>query len=330
MIKKLTLLFLITCISLPASAQLLQFERDDKLIQKELNLLATALRSDQKSRLPEKLIVTKGVVKDLPKRPGCESVVDELYITKDLSINDQLLQIMGTSKYNEQYKGCSHKIAFFLALERALNNFELKDKRNIRKRTFTKSQLALLDSIIESIILSTHEKLQKDDIKLSIFAIDSDEYFMISNFKFSRVLGKHHYRIGVNPKIFALDIPSDALRAVLAHELQHTEDYISKSFITGIIPIGIKLLFKKYRYRYERQTDLKTVLKGYGTGLISYKRWQYHLLSDEDLKVKRENYLSPGEIDLILSRLKKQENRIRQALSGRMPKNLEEWFVYLN
>lgn len=311
-------------------AGILKFENENMVIQKELAKLEYALRSDEKARLPQNLILKTGLKQPLPIRAGCEESVESRYINKNLEINEQLLNIMGTTEYSKQYLGCSHKIAFYLALEKVLHKYKTSNKRDIEKRKLTKSQRRNIKDIIETIIQRTHHPLLKEKITIDIYDIDSDEFFMVSNFKLKRVLAKDQYRIGVNPKIFALDIPKDGLIAVLAHELQHTMDYSDKSFVTGIIPIGIKLLIKKHRYRYERQTDLKTLLNGYGNGLISYKRWQYRLLSSDDLKVKRENYLTPGEIELIHKKMKTKEARIRKALSGRMPKNLEEWRKYLN
>ena len=326
---KLFLIFFIFT-SQSAFAEILKFEKSHPLVQKELSKLEYALRSDDKARLPQQLIVKVGLKQSLPDRAGCEETVESRYINKNLEMNESLLLLMGTSEYSKQYKGCSHKIALFLALEKVLHQYKTSSKTDIEKRKLTQSQHRLVKNIIESIIQRTHNLLLREKVKIDIFDIDSDEFFMISNFKLERILGKDHYRIGINPKIFALDIPKEALVAVLAHELQHTMDYAKKSFIAGIIPIGIKVLIKKYRYRYERQTDLKTVLNGYGDGLISYKRWQYRLLSKEDLKVKRENYLTPGEIELIQRNLKNKKARIKRALSGRMPKNLEEWKKYLN
>lgn len=329
--QKLKLLFIFFIfITGQVFAGILKFENDNSIIQNELTKLEYALKSDDKARLPEKLVIKKGRKQSLPKRAGCEESVESRYINKNLEVNEQLLSIIGSDQYSKQFKGCSHKIAFFLALEKVLHHYKTSKKRDIEKRKLTNYQRRSIQEVVETIIQRTHHILLKEKIRIDIYDIDSDEFFMVSNFKLKRVLGKHHYRIGVNPKIFNLDIPHEALVAVLAHELQHTMDYAGKNFVTGIIPIGIKLLSKKHRYRYERQTDLKTVLNGYGNGLISYKRWQYRLLSSDDLKVKRENYLTPGEIELIHKNMNTKEARIRKTLSGRMPKNLEEWRKYLN
>ncbi len=323
------LLIFIAYYSINLSAGILQFETVNPTIQSSLDTLEYALRSDDKSELPEKLLIKTSKKLELPVRAGCEESVESRYINKDLEINESVLNIMGTESYSTQYKGCSHKIALFLALEKVLVPFKTNQKRDITKRELTAKQTRLIKSIIENIIQKTHPSLLKEKIKIDLFSIDSDEFFMISNFKLGRVVGKHRYRIGINPKIFALDIPRNALYAVIAHELEHTVDYARKSFLTGVVPIGIKVLLKKYRYRYERQTDLKTVLKGYGDGLIAYKRWQYRLLSSKDLVIKQKNYLTPGEIELIQRNLKTKKARIKEALSGRMPKDLDEWKEFL-
>ncbi len=315
--------------SFNTNANILQFEEPNEVIQTALDEIEYALRSDDKAELPERVIVSSLKKQKLPERAGCEESVESRYINSKLEINESILNMMGTQAYRKQYKGCSHKIALFLAIEKQLKRYKTNTKRNISKRVLTKKQQSLVRNIIEDIIQKTHTPLLKERVSIDIFSIDSDEFFMISNFKLGRVLGKHKYKVGINPKIFALDIPRNALYGVLAHELEHTIDYAKRSFITGIIPIGIKVLFKKHRYRYERQTDLKTVLKGYGDGLIAYKRWQYRLLSKSDLEVKQKNYLTPGEIELIQRNLKTKRARIKKALSGSMPKNLDEWKVFL-
>tara|TARA_R110000868_G_scaffold127493_6_gene335211 strand:- start:10282 stop:11268 length:987 start_codon:yes stop_codon:yes gene_type:complete len=322
--------FIILAFSLTAQAGLFELKHSSKKIQQELNIISSALRPDQVAKLPIQIPVAIGEGLRLPQRPICEKELYQRYVSKSLVINKHLINLMSTPEYKKQYKGCSHKTVFFLALEHQLSFHQLKTKRDITKRKLTLEQEKLVSSVVKQIIKRTHHQLQSDKIKIEFFSIDSDDYFMISNFKVSRVIGKHHYRVGVNPKIFALDIPSLALEAVLAHELEHTSDYVQKKFVTGIIPIGIRLLFKKHRYLYERRTDLKTLLKGYGPGMVRYKRWQYHLLGPDELKIKRENYLSPAEVDLITKHLGDKRELIERTLKAPMPRDLEQWKKYLN
>lgn len=298
--------------------------------QSELKKIASAITKKQKQRLPKELKLSFSRLGNLPVQATCDQKLSELYVNSQLEMNDQILALIESKQFNTQVEGCSHKIALFLALEHVLPKFYTKKKRKIEKRSFSVSDMERILGAIDTVVKNTHEPIAQKKVNVTTYPIDSDEFFMVSNFKISRVIGKHNYRVGVNPKIFDLDISQEALVAVMAHELEHTLDYIKGSFIGRIVPIGISLLTKKYRYRYERQTDLKTVLKGYGEGLIAYRNWQYLFLDKKALKVKKENYLTPAEIALIMSHLPQQEKRILKVLRGRAPKNLGEWRDYFN
>lgn len=312
-------------------AQALEFKIDYSVeVQSELKKIASAITKTQKQRLPKKLKLSFSRLGNLPVQATCDQKLSERYVNRQLEMNDQILALIESKQFNTQNKGCSHNIALFLAFEHVLPNFYTKKKRKIEKRSFSVSDMARILGAIDTVIKNTHEQIAQKKVNVTTYPIDSDEYFMVSNFKISRVIGKHNYRVGVNPKIFDLDISQEALIAVMAHELEHTLDYIKGSFIGRIVPIGVSLLTKKYRYRYERQTDLKTVLKGYGEGLMTYRNWQYLFLDEKALKIKKENYLTPDEIALIMSHLPQQEEHIRKALHGRAPKNLDEWREYLN
>src|SRR5690606_20046080 len=134
------------------------------------------------------------------------------------------------------------------------------------------------------------------------------------NFKVSRLWGKKHYRIGVNPIVFDYKIPASALKAIMVHELQHTYDYHRR----GIIPVAIQLLMRehRYRYRYERRTDVQTLLRGHGLGLAQFRRWQYQFLNDRALEVKKKNYLTDQEIEFLVANLETKKERIKRSLSG--------------
>tara|TARA_R110000868_G_scaffold248282_22_gene504745 strand:+ start:15770 stop:16762 length:993 start_codon:yes stop_codon:yes gene_type:complete len=322
--------FLILAFSITAQAGLLELKHSPKVVQQELNIISSALRPAQVAKLPTQIPVSIVDSLELPDLPTCGKALYKHYVSKSLGINKRLISLMSTPEYKKQYGGCSHKIAFFLAMEQQLQFYHLKTERDIPKRVLTLEQEGIVSNIVKRIIKRTHHQLRADKINIEFFPISSDDYFMISNFKASRLIGKDHYRVGINPKIFALDIPMLALEAVLAHELEHTTDYVEKKFVTGIIPIGIRLLFKKHRYLYERRTDLKTLLKGYGLGMIRYKRWQYNLLSPNELRIKRENYLSPEEIDIITKHIGDKRELIELTLKAPMPKNLVEWQKYLN
>jgi hypothetical protein len=182
-------------------------------------------------------------------------------------------------------------------------------------------------SIYEYMRKSTHTKLGSKKLTMDFYRIDNPDYFMESNFHvFPRlVLGKKKYRIGVNPLIFEQDIPRDALLGVMAHELVHTEDYENKK----VLSVGLKLLRKKSKRRYERSTDLRVIFKGFGHHLIQYKLWQYSLLTPEALELKKKEYLSPEEVNFVRDTLEKlsAEDRvkIKKIWVKKTPLSLEEF-----
>jgi hypothetical protein len=191
-----------------------------------------------------------------------------------------------------------------------------------RKSVFTLEQEQRVQNIIWEIIGDTHTSLEK--VRITLFPIDSDAYFLISNFGASRaLLGRPHYRIGLNPYVFKKNISDLALKGVMAHELMHTEDYESGSTIGTIIPIGFKILKRKSRIQYERKTDIKTIQRGYAEGLKAYRLWQSELLSPESLEIKEEEYLTPFEIDLVSEIVETQPELIESWLKNTAPINAE-------
>lgn len=193
-------------------------------------------------------------------------------------------------------------------------------------------QLQELRNISEKIITSTHKSLdnkvnnRKRKYRLKFYSINKAQYFLESNFTIYRFLfGTPSYRIGVNPLLFEKSIPRDALEAIMAHELVHSEDYYNGSTIRTIIPIGFKVSNKRKRVQYERKTDLKTIMYGYGKGLISYKNFQYPLLDKEQLKRKKQEYLTPEEIELIESIKDEYPKLIQTWLNKKIPVDLKSF-----
>lgn len=169
-------------------------------------------------------------------------------------------------------------------------------------------------NLITEIVETTHPKLNKENLKFSLYIIENPQYFFVSNFGAGRaLLGKKNYRIGVNPLIFEKNIPDDALKGVVAHELVHTEDYESGSTVGTLIPIGLKVSFSKSRIQYERKTDLKVIQKGLAKELLAYKNWQYPQLSEDYLEVKRKEYLTPEEIPYV------------KEINERYPELFDQW-----
>ncbi|MGB0452970.1 MAG: hypothetical protein ACPGJV_04575 [Bacteriovoracaceae bacterium] len=159
----------------------------------------------------------------------------------------------------------------------------------------------LVDPIVGKLIETEFSALKKKKIKIKYYLIESETVYLASNFGGSRVfLGTPVYHIGLNKKLLDETLSYNGLRAILVHELSHTLDYASGSTLGKILPIGVQVLTHKGRIQYERKTDLKTVLRGYGQGLIEFKLWQYPQLEQKQLRIKKAEYLTPKEVKWII------------------------------
>ena len=112
-----------------------------------------------------------------------------------------------------------------------------------------------------------------------------------------------YYSIFVSPE---LRNKHQIITAGLVHELIHFEDFKKwkLNFFQGIL-LEIKYLFsKKYRTEIERRTDIKTIKKGYGKGLLLYRKFLEKSLSEKLFKKRKAYYLSKEEIAEYLKRQK--------------------------
>lgn len=97
----------------------------------------------------------------------------------------------------------------------------------------------------------------------------------------------------------ALDTaPPAATEAILAHELEHICWYRSRSRwrLLGLV----RLLSTSYQQKWETDTDLRTIRRGYGKGLRNYRLWLYHHVGPAAAIRKKRIYLTPDDIDAAL------------------------------
>ncbi len=152
-------------------------------------------------------------------------------------------------------------------------------------------------------------KLQKIHYK----TFESDSNFFKARFSFGRFLTFRPMRhlVYINPKVFALSVPENGIGAILAHELAHVLYYTKKNRfeLLGLASLASKGFTRKF----ERKADLEAIARGYGEGLIAYRKWLFKSIPKADLAGKRRNYFSPEEIELMLKILSSQ------------PKKIEDW-----
>ena len=118
----------------------------------------------------------------------------------------------------------------------------------------------------------------------------------------SMLFGKRCYRIFINNNsdfggVLLEDVPYNAQLGVIGHEFSHILDYETKSNL-GIIYLGIKYLFKKYKRTYERSIDKLTIQKGLGPQLYDWAIFSMYesKASDKYKKFKRDIYMSHHDI----------------------------------
>lgn len=153
-------------------------------------------------------------------------------------------------------------------------------------------------------------ELEHSRISVGYFQ-EADSFFQSNLEPCGELTGKRVYHIEVNPDWFEQPGSDQALEAVLAHELSHSLDFDREGPASVIWRLITDLP------SYERRTDLQAIFRGYGPGLIAYRRWLYARLDAEQLARKRLNYYQPEEISLIMSRLSQLDFQSRQALQAR-------------
>ncbi len=165
--------------------------------------------------------------------------------------------------------------------------------------------------IITEVIEKSYPELKTQKIEVKTFKSDSD-YFR-SRFSFAKYLTfqKMRYIIFVNPKVFAGQAPQNGIRSIIAHELAHVLSYVERNRfeLLGLASLSAKSLTQKF----ERKADLEAIARGYGKGLIEYRKWLYQNIPAKSLAEKERNYFTPQEIDLMLEIL--QQN----------PQTIEKW-----
>jgi len=158
---------------------------------------------------------------------------------------------------------------------------------------------------LAAVVDRSFPELQGVDIAVEEIRSKSD--FFTSGYDPETILKKgpsRSYRVYVNPRLFESPPSEAAIQAALAHELTHILDY------TRLSPVALEKFTLKYatgdNSKYERATDRGALERGYGCGLIEYRRWLYAHVSPATVAGKRRTYLTPEEIEEWMG---KQENR---------------------
>ncbi len=155
----------------------------------------------------------------------------------------------------------------------------------------TGQDLAWAESLVQDVRKASYPELEKKNVVVRPLHSDSDYFqarFSVPRFFFARM----RYIVYANPNVTAA--PPDGTRAIVAHELAHVLYYSQRKRIRllGLV----RLLSPASNARFERQTDIRAIDRGYGEGLKSFRAWVYQHVPPEKLAAKKRNYLTPEEI----------------------------------
>ncbi len=187
----------------------------------------------------------------------------------------------------------------------------------------TLRSLAQVDQIVSELVEDHFPELQGEEIKVGAFR--SEDSFFESQPSIASILNIFtpiSYRVNVNPAVFEKDLPLSAARAILAHELCHTLEYVTRG-LWGMLDALTTVFHRGHRIHNERETDMETLARGFHQGLADYREWIYPQLSPEDEKEKRKVYFSPEEI-AELERVRTEQPELFQHFRHNPPRSLEE------
>jgi hypothetical protein len=172
-----------------------------------------------------------------------------------------------------------------------------------------------------SVKSASYPELAGTNIEIQLFRSEKD--FFRTRFSIARFLDgqKMCFRIEVNPKAFNLHAPEEALHAIMAHELGHVFAFTQGKRIRllGLV----RLASKGFSARFERQTDLQAISRGYAKGLSEYRIWLYRNVPAKYLRAKKRDYFSPEEIAAILSITERRPEALKHWMKH-VPRNLKE------
>ncbi len=154
--------------------------------------------------------------------------------------------------------------------------------------------MAGMPHLVHQIQATSFGDLATVDVRVRGFHAASDYLrtrFSVPRFVF---LLPMRYFVEVNPEAFARQAPADGLCAIVAHELVHVRQ-MSRGNRIRILGF-VRMLSRSYTTKLERATDREAIRRGYGRGLIAYRRWLYANIPAASVAAKRRDYLMPEEI----------------------------------
>lgn len=166
---------------------------------------------------------------------------------------------------------------------------------------YSNTAYSLVSGKLLAVSARSFPEIKTEKLKIKLFHSESN--FFKARFSICRYLTfqRMRHNVYVNPVVLERKLPEVALEAVLAHELSHVAYYTRKNRfeLLGLV----RLLNGKATVEFERKADLDAIGRGFGEGLIAYRRWLYQQISPKEEAAKRKIYFSPAEIELIMRAL---------------------------
>ncbi|MGV3525022.1 MAG: hypothetical protein ACO1RX_12400 [Candidatus Sericytochromatia bacterium] len=184
--------------------------------------------------------------------------------------------------------------------------------------------LTEIQELLTELINVSFPELRQTSIKLA--PLHDEAVFFQSNFEpLSLFTPSPQYIIQVNPALFQRRLPRKAAQAILAHELSHTLDFQAGG-TPGVIGIGWQLLTQPAVY--EHRTDVQAILRGYGSGLMAYRKWVYAQIPAQHLPAKHATYYQPHEIHCLMQQLEQAQSQglaaeLAQSWLSQPPRQVE-------
>ncbi|MFN7927220.1 MAG: hypothetical protein U0Y68_04610 [Blastocatellia bacterium] len=166
--------------------------------------------------------------------------------------------------------------------------------------------------MVEEVRRTAYPELRTATIHLELFDSPSD-YFQ-SRFTFTSFLLRPHlqYVLHVNRHLFVAPPSDEALRAIIAHELGHVQQFNAKARWRSLA--YVRMMSPAFTAQMERRTDLLAIARGYGAGLRAYREWLYQHIPANRRAEKLRNYFAPEEIDALMRQLQQHPERMQQWL----------------
>jgi hypothetical protein len=177
-----------------------------------------------------------------------------------------------------------------------------------------------IKQMIQSVRQASFPRLSRANIAVYDLRSNSDYLqarFTVSSF-FSR---KHQYLIFFNREAIRRQVPTEGLRAIVAHELAHISYYEDQSRM-GLLSLA-GLLVTSFTTHFERKADLDAIALGYGRGLQTFRTWLYRNIPPSRVAGKKRDYYTPEEIEALL-RAETYHPGIMNKFQRCVPRNLAE------